>query len=294
LLIRKMNAIWSGSSITVDRKSTDSFVLKDARLTVSMMVQPIVLSEYMERSGELSLGSGLFPRSLVCMPLSTQGSRLLQTPTLSWEHVPGFDRRITELLERNVEIQKQPTAPERMVLQFDNEACQLWVMFFNGVEAEIKPGGRFNGAGGLASKLAENVARVSALLHFFEGFEGDISVSTLNFAISYCLYCSDEYLRLFVPPPREVQDANELIGWLSNMRNSGRRYVPKNHVRQFCLNKLRKSGRLDAALDVLRGRGEIAFMYIDKTVCLDLQAYLPADQQRAYMEVPPRKPKSSF
>lgn len=287
----KINAIWTGSTITVDRKSTDSFVLKDVRLTVSMMVQPIILSEYMEKSGELSLGSGLLSRCLVSMPITTQGTRFLRSPTLSWEYIPRFERRINELLARNVQFQEEQTPPERIVFQYDTDACQLWTMFFNGVEAEIQPGRRFHCVGGLASKLAENVARVSALLHFFEGFEGDISISTLNFAISYCLYCSDEYLRLFVPPPREVLDADELMAWLSNIRNTGRRYVPKNYVRQFCLNKLRKSGRLDAALDVLRVRGEISLVCIDQVVCIDLQPFLPGDSQRGSMEVQSMKPK---
>lgn len=284
--MEKMNAIWSGSPIAVDRKSGDSFLLQGARLTVSFQAQGSVMQAYMNRCGQQALGSGLLARFLVCMPASTQGTRFIQNGTLSWECSRRFAQRLTALLERNT---FEGSPPEKIVMQFSSEAAQQWLVFFNAIEAEIRPGGRFEGAGGHASKLAENVARMAALTHFFEEGEGDISVATLRFAISYCLYCSDEFLRLFMPPPQEQLDAGELWGWLANLYNSGRRYVAKNHVRQFCLNKLRRKGRLDAALEVLRFRGCIGFVSVGRTLALDLQPCLPADQQRAYLEVPPSK-----
>ncbi|MCY1372003.1 hypothetical protein D9M69_591780 [compost metagenome] len=101
-------------------------------------------------------------------------------------------------------------------------------------------------------------------------------------------------MRLFMPPPQEQLDAGELWGWLNNLRNSGRRYVAKNLVRQFCLNKLRKHGRLDAALEVLRLKGDIAFISVGRTLGIDLQPFLPTDLNRAYLEVQPKSLKPTI
>lgn len=57
--LSKQNAIWSGDSITIDRKTAESFKLVGARLTVSLMVQESVFSKYMAHKGGVS-------RDLVC------------------------------------------------------------------------------------------------------------------------------------------------------------------------------------------------------------------------------------
>ena len=263
--LAKHNSIWSGSSVTVDRKLSESFELKGARLTVSILAQDSAMRAYMERFGEASRGAGLWARFLVCMPASTQGTRRLQSGVQSWPECDKFAGRLTELLEMNAERFEAGILNERTVLEFTPEAGERWVFIANAIEVEICLGGRFEGAGDHASKLAENIARVAALLHVFDGGSGGIPLELLEAAVSYCCYCSDEFMRLFMPVPQDQSDALELNAWLSSLRSAGRRFVRKNYVRQFCLNKLREKGRLDRALEVLRLRGEISFLLLGKT-----------------------------
>ena len=171
------------------------------------------------------------------------------------------------------------------VVEFSPEASELWLRTFNEIEAEIRPGGRFDGAGDHGSKLADNIARVAAQVNFFEGGEVKISLDTLKFAINYCLHCSDEFMRLFVPPPQEQLDGCELNYWFDRIRNSGRRYIRKNYVRQSCLNKLRKNDRLNLALEFLRVNGYVSFDYCGKTHVIDLVPMLPRDLVRMQFEV---------
>ena len=45
----KLNSLWSGEIITIDRVKAESIHISDARLTTLIMVQPEVLADYMEK-----------------------------------------------------------------------------------------------------------------------------------------------------------------------------------------------------------------------------------------------------
>ncbi|PPK37589.1 hypothetical protein CD175_15025 [Pseudomonas laurylsulfatiphila] len=234
-----------------------------------MMVQESAFKVYMERRGEMSRGSGLWARFLVCRPVSTQGSRFLRNCTVSWEYRDRFAARLTELLNENVESQSG-SKKEKKIICFSREACERWLQLFNSIESENRAQGHFAGAGDHASKLAENIARVAALFQYFEFGDGEISLGTLEAAISVCGWCSDEFLRIFMPPPQEEVDALELNSWLQRYRSSNQRYVPKNYVLQHGPNKLRGRERLNRALEVLRRQGEVSLSQCGKTMQVDL------------------------
>ena len=286
--LSKQNAIWSGDSITVDRASAESYEINGARLTVSIMAQESAFKDYMDRRGEVSRGSGLWARFLVCNPRSTQGTRFIENGTMSWEYRDKFSARLVEILQKNIALLENP-GREKQVIYFSSEASGRWLEIFNAIESEIRQDGYFSGAGDHASKLADNIARVAALFHFFEGGGGDISISTLNSAVDVCHWYSDEFIKLFMPQPVEQVDAFELNSWLQNYRVGKGRYIRKNHIRQYSLNKLRGDDRLGRALEVLRLQGVISFMKIGKTVYVDLMPSLPPDGYAQLVIMQPNK-----
>ncbi|MDH4555722.1 DUF3987 domain-containing protein [Pseudomonas sp. BN417] len=264
--IYKMNSIWGGEAIDVSRKSVESFSLEGARLTTAIMVQDAVFRKYLDRSGCVSRGSGLWARFLVCRPNTTQGKRFIKNGTLSWVHRESFNERLRQLLLLNLDALPE-RGYERSVIEFSPEACERWLGVFNAIEEEIAEGGRFCEMRDHASKLAENIARVAALIHIFEGEGEKISVKALNFAIDLCHWCSDEFYLIFVPPnplPEEVQDAIELDNWLGRLRREGAEWVPKNYIRKYGPNKLRQKIRLDRALEELFLERRIRFFEVNK------------------------------
>lgn len=271
--LSKHNAIWSGDSITVDRKTVESYEVNGARLTVSIMAQKSSFDEYIRRNGEKSRGSGLWARFLVCHPRSTQGTRLLKNGTISWQHRNKFSTRLNGVLESNVALLKDPHR-ERQIINFSPEAGEMWMGVYNSIESEIKAGGRFHQMGDHASKLADNIARVAALLHCFEGYEGDISCATLRFSVDFCLWCSDEFYYLFLPTPQEELDAIELDEWLLYSQERGDAWVSRNYVRQYGPNKLRDKKRLDKALDKLYVQRKVRLFMRGKTHCVERCASL--------------------
>lgn len=271
--LSKMNSIWSGDAITVDRKTAQSFVLNEARLTVSIMAQVSAVSGYIARRGEETRGWGLWARFLVFHPASTQGYRVRRDTAQSWEHCGSFKQRLNELLQQNAKLLQEP-AFKKDVVAFTFEASDRWLQLADAIEIDSRPGKRFESARDHASKLADNIARVAALLHHFENLEGDISLSTLNAAISYCEGCSHDFLKLFMPPAQRVMDADELDQWLSRFREDNNRLVRKNYIRQYCPNKLREKGRLDRALEVLQNAGRVFLGTMDGFAWVDVQPWL--------------------
>lgn len=256
----KQNSLWSGDPIAVDRVTGESYQLDDARLTVAMMVQESGFKIYLEARGEAARGSGLWARFLVCQPVSTQGSRQVDGVTTSREHSEKFADRLADYVERNIELLEK-IKPLRVTVAFSPEAAQRWVNLSNEIESQISPGGRLTSASDHASKLADNIARLAALFHCFEKFEGDISLSTLNLAIKVGNWYSGEFLRLFDIKGEGEIDANELFDWLKKHSLIEGPSMRKNIVRQYGPNRIRDKKRLDNALEVLQARGVIHVNY---------------------------------
>ena len=257
--IAKLNSLWSGEKVTIDTKTAGSFGLEGVRATVSVMVQPDVLTSYLEVKGELSRASGLWARSLIFEPVSLQGCRVIKKCSSGTEKVDAFSNRLSELLEESLSLKK--TGFKRKVIKFSADAGDLLCDFAQSIENLIRPGSTYELAGDHASKLPENVSRVAALIHNFEGFSGDISVATTEDAIAICMESSEFFMERFVPPPQVDLDAhslNEMLNDRYRYPGVGRcsvRYIHKNHVRQRCPNKLRGGGRFDIALDRLCQQG---------------------------------------
>lgn len=224
--LSKQNAIWSGDSITIDRKTAESFKLVDARLTVSLMVQESVFSKYMAHKGGVSRGSGLWARFLICRPASTQGTRYVSTHVPSWYHQTQFASRLEHFLEMDL-ICFRGNKKEKEVIGFDSEAARLWVEIANDIESRMCAGGILYGLGDHGSKLVEVISRLAALLHCFEGFEGDISMSTLQAATDLAKWYSNDFIKLFGENSKENDEEQELNCWLDSFRKVGKRFVKK-------------------------------------------------------------------
>ena len=278
--LAKLNTIWSGDTVTVDRKTTDSFKLENVRLTVSIMIQEGGFLEYIDKHGEKVRGSGTWARFYVCHPISTQGYRTQNNGTQSWEHRDKYNDRLTELVEKNIELLLNPKK-EKDIIEFSPSARDRWLYISSCIEAEIRPGGQFEGAGDHASKLADNIARMAALFHYFEGFDGDISLATLEDAIQVSMWYSNEFMRIFTTPSQLESDSYELRSWLGCVAYDGRRYIRKNHILQYGPSRVRDKKRLDLALKSICAQYGIAIVKFGKTTLIDFYPKFEPDPNAA-------------
>ena len=85
-----LNQLWDGISLTIDRRTTESYIVKGARLTMGLQVQAAALREFFDRSGALARGIGFLARFLLAWPESTQGSRPFTEAPANWpQQQPG-------------------------------------------------------------------------------------------------------------------------------------------------------------------------------------------------------------
>lgn len=249
-----LNQLWDGRMSPIERRTSESFTVRNARLTVGLMVQEATLHEFFSRSGKLARGSGFLARFLVAWPRSTQGTRTFTDPPAVWPALTAFHRRITAILSSDPEIDDDG-ALIVPVLEFDDEARRGWIAFHDLVEVQLGSGGDFQDVRDVAAKTADNAARLAALFHVYVvGPVGKIAAGLFDGAARIAAWHLYESRRFFgeLAVPAEMVNAGKLDAWLlEHCRRTGANRVPSKVVLQFGPNALRSKPVLDAALDEL-------------------------------------------
>lgn len=268
-----INSLWGGGDVDIGRKTLESFVVSDARLTMHIMTQWSALQDFLGRSKDDLRGNGFFARAIVTNPISLCGYRQVSGYEYSKKATEKFNDRIKQLLLNAIAMEDYRN---RITVTFSNEAKNVWLDIANDIEIKMGPGGMYECAKDHASKVPENIARVAALIHCFE-HPGDfeISVESLWLAVELLSYFSRDFLRVFCPPPKYVLDAQELFEWLKPFIDSGIRYMRKNYILQYGPKCTRKKSDLQAALDYLKQSYPMAEIMKGKTRVIDFFYSLP-------------------
>lgn len=262
-----INKMWDGAIFPVERKSEPEKIISDARMTLSLMVQPNVFKGYIDRKGDMAKGIGFFARCLMCHPGSTQGNRQITSPVVSTEHLPIFHQRLMGIVNESIARNNENG---RLCLRFTVDAEKRWIAFSNNVENEMGILGKLSNFKDYASKMAENMARIAALLHHFNGDEGDISLSTVEAAVEISTWYVGEYVRLFSKPQEftlAISEADELYWWIKNycIRLQAS-WITKNTVLQYGPNKFRNRSKANELLNTLYSQNRILAAKKGKTV----------------------------
>ena len=281
----KLNTLWDGGSVIVDRISRESFILEDARLTLSLMAQPIVITKFMGKRGEEARGTGFLARFLVAKPSAMAGYR---TPN----KLSSLPRKV-DFNTRTIKLTTEPSTKERQVLIFSERASDIWMEYSKTLEIEMRENRIYHYLKDHASKLLENTTRLAALLHTFErksDSDIEISSSTLEFCWAFARTCSSHFIKNLASEPQLVTDANNLAHYLlreaykeqekyqESARKNGtslsksREGLPGNFIigagTTFTLTNIKQNGpgslrgranseRLDAAIELLIRLGHI-------------------------------------
>jgi putative DNA primase/helicase len=247
-----LNILWDGGAHSIGRRTSESFTVKGARLTVGLQIQETTLRSFFDRSGALARGTGFLARFLIAWPESTQGMRQIDPDApdgpAAWPHLAAFHRRIAAILELPATIDEDGALTPAM-LSLALEAKAAWVEYHNDIERELASGGEYYDVRDVASKSADNAARLAALFQMFEGAGGAIGGKAFEGASLIAAWHLHEARRFFgeLALPAELADAVRLDGWLIEYCRRERTHrVGKNHVRQH--GPLRDGARLDTAI----------------------------------------------
>lgn len=258
-----LNIFWDGETLKVDRKTSDSFVVQGVRLTMGLAVQPGTMKDFLDSSRGLARGTGFLARFLIAQPESTQGSRLYKEPPKDWPELTRFHLRLAELLDTPLNFNDQGELVP-ILLDFSPEAKREWVTFHNDVEAELRPGCEMAELKDVASKAADNAARLAALFHVFEaGLTGTISKSHMLAAREIVIWHLFEASRFIneIAHSKELTNAVSLEAWLiAHCRKEQVDQISTRDIQRGGPNCVRKGPDLDRALKELVDTGRVRIL----------------------------------
>lgn len=269
-----LNQLWDGATLTIDRRTSESFTVRGARLTVALQVQEPTLREFFDKAGALARGTGFLARFLVAWPASTQGTRAFVEPPANWPALSAFHRRIAELLALPVPMDEAGVLSPPVVTMTP-EAKTLWIEFHDEIESMLGAGGALYDVRDVASKTADNAARLAGLFQLLVG-GGAIGEEAFECASRIAAWHLSESRRFFgeLAMPQELADAARLDAWLLDYcRRNATRTVGKNHVRKH--GPLRDGARLDAAIRELEGLDRAARQRVGKRTDILVNPALP-------------------
>lgn len=267
-----LNQLWDGTSLTIDRRSTESFTVRGVRLTVALQVQEPTLREFFTKTGALARGTGFLARFLVAWPESTQGTRFFTEPPENWPSLALFHKRIAEILDQPAPIDDTGALTPPM-FPLSPEAKPAWVAFHDAIERDLPSGCELYDVRDVASKSADNAARLAALFHVFEhGIGGAIGLDAFERASRIAAWHLHEARRFFgeLALPAELADAARLDRWLIEYCKRERTHlVPTREAQR--LGPIRDKERLASALHELEEleRVRVAHELRSKTIKLN-------------------------
>lgn len=273
--LSQLNQLWDGNSLAIDRKTSDSFIVKGARLTVALQVQETTLKLFFDKSGELARGTGFLARFLMACPESTQGHRLFTEAPKNWPYLTAFNRRIAAILNEPVPIDEHgaliPTT-----LELSHEAKAAWVIYHDAIEKQLASGGELYDVRDVASKSADNATRLAALFQWLDESNRPISLDAFERASRILAWHLSESRRFFgeLALPDELVDAARLDCWLIDYcKREKTCLVGKNVILQY--GPLRKKEKLDTAIRELTELDRLQVQKNGKRIILAINPNLP-------------------
>ncbi len=274
-----LNVLWDGGDHSVGRKTSESFTVQGARLTMALQVQEGTLRSFFEKSGSLARDTGFLARFLIAWPESTQGKRFFTEAPINWPHLAELHKRIAQILAIPVQIDTEGGLIPNIML-FTPSAKAAWVEFDDQIESELVCSGELYDIRDVASKSADNAARMAALFQVLEnGLYGPIEHACFDAASRIVAWHLNESRRFYgeLALPKELADAVRLDKWLiEHCRQKNITSLNKNHIRQY--GPLRDGMRLNIALKELTDLDRLSIVEHGKGQLISVNPKLMKDK----------------
>lgn len=260
--LSQLNVLWDGGDLQISRKTTESFIVRDVRLTIGLMVQEPTLREFYGKSGKLTRGTGFLARFLVSWPDSTQGSRFYSEPPTGWPARDVFNRRLSDMLKQPIPLDEEGRLVPAMS-RMSAQAKEFWTGFYNDIERELGIGGELRDVRDVASKTADNAVRLAAIFQFFEDGSFVIGLDAIEAGCRLAAWHLNEARRFFgeIALPDELAELVNLDAWLVDYAK--RRGVSTFSTTEIMQNvtptKFRKAANLHQGLSLLEAESRLRF-----------------------------------
>ncbi|MGQ7959059.1 DUF3987 domain-containing protein [Pseudomonas sp. SP16.1] len=211
--------LYDDGTVERDRAGESGGIAYDRRFTMHLMAQAVTVREAL--NDPLLQGQGFLPRFLLTSAPSLAGTRFISAETLqaSAYKDPAVQRywsRVKEIAATPRQI-NEVGAVRPPVIKLTAEALNVWLDFYNRVEAEQSRVGEYAGRlKPFASRAGENARRVAAVFALFIG-EKEISGPTMAAACEVVEHSLGEWARWLGgsgTETRDNRDALDLLAWI--------------------------------------------------------------------------------
>lgn len=252
-----LNDLWQGKAIKRTRQGDGSFTLYGRRLSLHLMVQPVVAETLL--SDPLAGDTGFLPRCLICEPCSTIGTRLQSAAVIDEGPIAGFAERLGDILHTGMAMDPETRELKPRPLHLSPEARTRLVAFSDEVEREQAPGGRFETIKGYASKAAEQAARIAGVLTLWPDLgRKEVTGEAMTCAIALSGFYLSEALRLAgaAMVSAAVAKAEALRKWMLS-DSWGKPWLTVRDIVRLGPNRLREAPEARKAVEMLAQNGHL-------------------------------------
>ena len=195
--IGALSKLWDGRPLDRVRSGDGASVLFDRRLSLHLMMQPLVAVELF--SDPIFADQGFLSRVLCAWPESTAGTRRYRSEDASQDPAIGrYWALLKTLLERPYPLRegtRNELAPRLIPLA--DAAKAVWIRYCNTIEGQLGSGQPLEPIRGFANKAAEHAARIAGILAVIEAPDtAVIEVPHVQAGIALMDYYLTEMLRI--------------------------------------------------------------------------------------------------
>ena len=198
------------------------------RLTFNLQGQREILNK--ELKDPIKREQGFLPRFLFTAPDSLAGARQQDIAFRAQSEQMYKDPRLTRYWERCKELANADGIPrvlddtgmidmfKRRVIQFDTEAYQIDLDFYNECESNQAKGKPYESIKPFASRASQLARRLATVLAYFEG-EQFITASIMKSACSVVRHSLAEWIRYADLETNETTPSQKLWEWLAKQKD---------------------------------------------------------------------------
>ncbi len=247
-----LSTFWDGGVIKRVRAGEPVTTLAGRRLAIHLMMQPDVAAQLL--TDPVLQDQGLVSRLLISAPQSLAGTRFWKEPNeASNAALNRYSERILSILEMPWSL-REDTRNELDLphLLLDDEARQLWILFADHIESQIRPGGDLEPVKAFANKLAEHATRLAGVLTIIEDPHAThVDTVAMKNGIRLAQYYADEALRLYAASKVRVElaIAQKTLNWLHT--GWAEELVSLPDVYQYGPNEIRDKQAAEGAIGLL-------------------------------------------
>ncbi|MBW7425351.1 DUF3987 domain-containing protein, partial [Escherichia coli] len=249
-----LNKAWSGQPFDFGRADEKYHITP--RLTFSLMSQPDVFTNYINKNDVLAWGSGFLSRFLFSQTGSPSRVRdytrgeFRTKPTLEKFHkkINGF------LLSHNINSPGMST--ERKTLKLAKKALGEWQENQIKIERKALAGGEWEHIRDIVLKAGSNILRIAGIFTCYCYKDAEEIESIALFKAMHLMgWYLEEASTIFYPMSARCQfeqDACELYAWImTRIRQNNWRAIRKTDIERYGPNRLRRAEKLTPVLNQL-------------------------------------------